>query len=229
MKNNKINFGLTLVLGLFLLQACTNKTKEDNTMDNKNDSSAEQTFQKNEAMMKTMTDMMGKMKGMQMTGDFDLDFLNMMIAHHQGAIDMSHVELTSGRDATMKKMAENIIAAQKAEIAAMQAEVAKHEAGEKKETTKAHDHSGDHSHGEHNELMDAMTTMETSMASMKMSGNTDKDFAMMMIMHHQSAIDMAKNELSHGSHLEVKEMAQKMIVDQNKEIGEFQNWLNNQK
>ncbi len=229
MKNEKINFALTLVLGLFLFQACTNKAKEDKAIDNKNDSNAEQTFQKNEAMMKSMTGTMEKMTGMQMTGDFDLDFLNMMIAHHQGAIDMSQVELTSGSDATMKKMAENIIAAQKAEIAAMKAEVAKHEAGEKKENGKEHDHAGDHSGGEHNELMDAMATMETKMSGMKMSGNTDKDFAMMMIMHHESAIDMAKNELSHGNHLEVKQMAQKMIADQNKEIDEFQVWLNNQK
>jgi len=53
------------------------------------------------------------------TGDADIDFVKSMIPHHQGAIDMAKVELKYGKDPEMKRMAENIIKAQKEEISMM--------------------------------------------------------------------------------------------------------------
>jgi len=54
--------------------------------------------------------------------------------------------------------------------------------------------------------------------SMPMSGNVDKDFAMMMSMHHQMAIDMVDVLLKHGSNPALKAMAMKMKAAQTKEI-----------
>ncbi|MEU2039267.1 DUF305 domain-containing protein [Nocardia niwae] len=51
--------------------------------------------------------------------DFDRQWLTMMIEHHQGAIDMSETELSNGRNADAKALAEAIIAAQRAEIEQM--------------------------------------------------------------------------------------------------------------
>ena len=53
---------------------------------------------------------------------------------------------------------------------------------------------------------------------LKMTGDVDKDFAILMIPHHQGAIDMAKIELEHGKNEELKKMAQAIIDSQAKEI-----------
>lgn len=52
---------------------------------------------------------------------FDRLFLQGMIAHHRGAVTSSEKELSEGQSAEAKKLAESIIAAQKAEIAEMEA------------------------------------------------------------------------------------------------------------
>jgi uncharacterized protein (DUF305 family) len=54
--------------------------------------------------------------GMPMSGDPDMDFANMMIPHHRGAIDMARIELESGKDPQLRKMAQKIIDDQEREI-----------------------------------------------------------------------------------------------------------------
>jgi len=61
----------------------------------------------------------------EFSGNTDVDFVRGMIAHHQGAIDMAKIELEYGKDEALRKLAEDIIAAQEAEIAMMKDWLAK--------------------------------------------------------------------------------------------------------
>jgi hypothetical protein len=63
----------------------------------------------------------------------------------------------------------------------------------------------------------AMTTMIQGM-TVKPSGDVDRDFAVMMIPHHQGAIDMAKAELRYGKSEQLRRIAQEIVVDQLQEI-----------
>ncbi|AHH21350.1 hypothetical protein NONO_c65800 [Nocardia nova SH22a] len=51
--------------------------------------------------------------------DFDRMWLQMMIDHHQGAVEMANTELANGSNAEAKTLAQNIITAQQAEIQQM--------------------------------------------------------------------------------------------------------------
>jgi hypothetical protein len=66
-----------------------------------------------------MEKMMHDMHSPGYCGDPDIDFLGMMIPHHQGAIDMATLQLMYGKDPLVRKLAEDIIAGQRVEIEAM--------------------------------------------------------------------------------------------------------------
>jgi uncharacterized protein (DUF305 family) len=63
--------------------------------------------------------MMSGMSAIEYTGDPDRDFVAHMIPHHLGAVEMAKVELKYGKDAKLRKLAKDIIAAQDKEIAFM--------------------------------------------------------------------------------------------------------------
>jgi hypothetical protein len=63
----------------------------------------------------------------------------------------------------------------------------------------------------------AMDKMMAGMA-IKSSNDVDRDFAGLMIPHHQGAIDMAEAELRYGHNEQLRRIAQEIIVDQQQEI-----------
>ncbi len=215
-----------LIVGSSFLQSCgnsnhnTDKTEMESTTPDmtKKDAKASDKMQMDHKMMKSMNHSMDKMHDMKMTGDFDLDFANMMIVHHQAAIDMSEEEIAKGTVAQIKTMAGNIITAQKDEIAQLKLFTDNYKMPEAKPNLNEM----------HNQLSEAMKAMMVKMNNMQMSGNADKDYVMMMIPHHESAVTMAKDELTHGKHQGLKKMAQKMIDDQTREIGELKAWTSKQ-
>ena len=58
-----------------------------------------------------------------------------------------------------------------------------------------------------------------------MRGEPNADFALMMIPHHQSAIDMAEAYLDHGDDPELTTLANEVITEQTREIDFLENWL----
>lgn len=73
----------------------------------------------------------------------------------------------------------------------------------------------------HQSMMKGIKGME----AMPMSGNPDRDFAMMMKAHHQAALDMAQVELKEGADPKLRGMAKNIVKSQSKEIKQFDEWL----
>ena len=71
-----------------------------------------------------MQKMMSDMHASGYTGNADVDFLAMMIPHHEGAVEMARLVLVYGKDPLTRRLAEEIIASQTAEVAAMRERLA---------------------------------------------------------------------------------------------------------
>jgi uncharacterized protein (DUF305 family) len=71
------------------------------------------------------------------------------------------------------------------------------------------------------------TSMSTMMKGMnvKPTGKPDKDFVLMMMPHHQGAVDMAKIELQYGTDPELRQLATDIVAAQEKEIAQMKAWL----
>jgi uncharacterized protein (DUF305 family) len=143
------------------------------------------------------------------TGDanapYDAQFIDSMIMHHQGAIDMANQALKEATKPELKTLAENIVTAQQGEIKQMQ------------EWRKAWYPSLAPTEG-----------MGMDMGEMQISSDTSKLFDLRfieaMISHHQGAITMAKDAQQKAEHAEIKTLAQNIISAQEAEITQMQQW-----
>lgn len=66
-----------------------------------------------------VNDKMHRDMNIPFTGDADADFARGMIPHHQGAVDMARIVLQHGKDPEIRKLAEEVVKTQEAEIRMM--------------------------------------------------------------------------------------------------------------
>ncbi|PWT83720.1 MAG: DUF305 domain-containing protein [Blastocatellia bacterium] len=71
-------------------------------------------------LMESMGRMHEAMSSAGPSTDADMDFVALMLPHHQGAIDMAKIELISGKDPQIRRLAQEIVAEQESEIQLMQ-------------------------------------------------------------------------------------------------------------
>ena len=141
--------------------------------------------------------------------EFEVAFLSMMTAHHQGAIEMADWVLERGDDPDVVAAAQAVKDAQAPEIEQMgtwlrewyQAGVDAAWAG----------------------MMNA--DMSGMMEAMEQGSDPDLAFLAEMIRHHQGAIDMAQIALERADHQELRDMARDIIVAQAEEVHQYQSWL----
>jgi uncharacterized protein (DUF305 family) len=228
----KLIMAIAAISTIAVLSACndgtsTTEAKETTTTEVKADSS-NVAVKTEESMMTPINAMMDKMKTMQMTGDFDHDYASLMINHHQGAVDLSQMALSKATDAQVKTIAQTMITDHKAEIDELNKFLSSHDttsAEHKKNTMAGHTHK----EGSHTELSEGMNAMMDKMKGTTLSNNVDKDYVTLMLAHHQNAVKLSQDELSHGHHAELKKLAKKMIEDDKKEIAMFEKWLSSMK
>ena len=60
------------------------------------------------------------MGAIKRSGNSDVDFVRLMLPHHQAAIDMAKTQLVYGKDAQMRRLAQAIITDQQLEIQLME-------------------------------------------------------------------------------------------------------------
>jgi uncharacterized protein (DUF305 family) len=63
------------------------------------------------------------------SGDSDVDFVRLMLPHHQAALDMAKTQLMNGKDPQIRRLAQEIITDQQSEIELMQLWLKQHESG----------------------------------------------------------------------------------------------------
>jgi len=67
------------------------------------------------------------MASVKSSGSSDIDFVSLMLPHHQAAIDMAKTQLMYGKDPQMRRLAQEIITDQQSEIELMQLWLKQHE------------------------------------------------------------------------------------------------------
>jgi uncharacterized protein (DUF305 family) len=154
--------------------------------------------------------------------DFDRQFIDMMVPHHQGAIEMARIAQQRGERPEIKQMAESVIRAQDVEIARMKV-LRKEWFGS--DQTPPFDMMpmvpGMAGHGGHGATMDMAADVEQLRNEAE---PFDRAFIDAMIPHHESAIEAARAAESRAQKPEIKELARAIIADQQREIDQMMAW-----
>ena len=147
---------------------------------------------------------------------YDLQFIDTMTHHHQGALDMAKVAVAKTNNQELKAFAQKIIKDQEKEIAQMKDWREKWYAG--KPAAMNMEMPG-MSEGMKMMMGDEMKKFEAATGK-----EFDLMFLDMMTPHHQGATEMAKEALTKAEHPEIKTLANQIIKAQDEEIKKMSAW-----
>jgi uncharacterized protein (DUF305 family) len=148
-----------------------------------------------------------------MVAPFDQQFIDVMAAHHQMAIDMAKMVGMHSTHAEVKALAQRIIAAQSKEIREFHT-LRKRWYGNATFRT----------YGGNELMMRSMGMSASDMTGLMHASRFDYAFLSSMIPHHAGAITMARWEAQAGTHAALRKIAASIIRDQAKEIGQMISW-----
>lgn len=149
----------------------------------------------------------------------DTMFAQMMIPHHEQAIEMSDIALdpTTGAGQTVRDLATRIKAEQDPEIAQMTSLLAQW--GQPTQADPSVDHSS---------MMGGMLSAdELSALGAKRGSDFDESWLRAMIAHHEGAVDMARDVIDNGSNAELRALAEAIVSSQLAEIDEMKEIVGN--
>ncbi|WP_179072247.1 DUF305 domain-containing protein [Nostoc sp. C057] len=202
-----------------LMTGCTSSASQNQSQATK----ATTTNANDKQMMNHGGGMMNHSMGMDLgpaDANFDLRFIDAMIPHHQGAVEMAKEAQVKSKRPEIKKLADNIIKSQNQEITQM------------KQWRQAwYPKAGDKPMAYNSQMGHMMEMSSEQMQTMMMSQNLgaadaefDLRFINAMIPHHEGAVTMAQDALSKSKRPEIKKLAQEIVKAQEIEIKEMQQW-----
>ena len=144
---------------------------------------------------------------------YDLQFLDTMTAHHEGAIEMAKTTTTKSTNPELKVFADKIVADQTREIIEMKKWREQWFAG--KSSAINMEMAGMH---------DSMKGMDAGKMSAANGKGFDLEFINQMTPHHNGAVVMAREALTKAEHAEIKTLANQIIKAQEAEIKQMQDW-----
>ncbi|MBN3890230.1 MAG: DUF305 domain-containing protein [Nostoc sp. JL31] len=202
-----------------LITGCTSTASQNQSQATKETA----TNANDKQMMNHGGGMMNHSMGMDLgpaDANFDLRFIDAMIPHHQGAVEMANVAQQKSKRPEIKKLADNIIKSQNQEITQM------------KQWREAwYPKAGDKPMAYNSQMGHMMEMSSDQMKTMMMSqdlGAADAEFDLRfinaMIPHHEGAVTMGQDALSKSKRPEIKKLAQEIVKAQEIEIKEIQQW-----
>jgi uncharacterized protein (DUF305 family) len=163
--------------------------------------------------------------------DSDVMFAQMMIPHHQQAVQMAALAPTRANDGEVKELAAHIVAAQQPEIATMTGWLSAWGKPVPTMTGGMDMGSSDMGGMGHGATMSVgpmpgmMSDADMTALTAAKGADFDRQFCKLMIAHHQGAISMAKTLLAQGANVEAKTIAQQIVTGQQAEIDTMNNIL----
>ena len=220
MKN--LFLGIVLTITAIAFAACNQTTSNGNSAANHGGMHNGASNSMNHNSMPMNSNMSGMDHGSMQSSPnaasqpYDLQFIDTMTNHHQGAIEMAEMALKKSNNAELRAFAQKIIDDQKKEIAQMKEWREKWYAGKPEAVNM-----------QMPGMMDSMKMMAgDEMKKMEAASGKDFDvhFLDMMTPHHAGAVTMAMEALARAEHPEIKTLANQVIKEQEAEIKEMADW-----